>query len=296
MKRIDDLLGLQVFEKVVSLGSLTLAASALDISLAAASKRLANLESRVGVQLVYRNTRKLSITDDGILLYDYASRIINELNSAEEALLKRSAIISGELKITASYSIGRRYLAHLIPKFCEEYPDIDIVVRLTDDVLDIVSENIDVAIRIGELADSRLVASRLMNNKRVLCASPHYISRFGQPKSLEELENHNCIVLGDNRNTIWRFDSHNVHIHGKYSCNDGETAHILTINGLGIALKSFSDVMEDLERGNLVQLLPELTQAAAPIHAVFMKQTELAPRVRVFVDYLKAHFEEQSHH
>ncbi len=290
MRRINDLLGLQVFERVVSLGSLTLAANALDISLAAASKRLANLESRVGVQLVYRNTRKLSITDEGLLLYEYASRVINELDNAEEALTKRSNIISGELKVTASYSIGRRYLSYLIPQFSKLYPDINIVVRLSDDVLDIVSDNIDVAIRIGALADSRLIASKLMDNKRVLCASPEYIAHNSEPKSLADLEKHDCIVLGDSRNAIWRFDEESMHIHGKYSCNDGETAHILALNGLGIALKSFSDVAKDLKTGRLVQLLPELTQSSAPIHIIFMKHTELAPRVRVFVDFLKKHF------
>ncbi|MCH1925779.1 LysR substrate-binding domain-containing protein [Shewanella sp. C32] len=286
MNGLNDLSGLRVFERVVSLGSLTAAAHELGISLAATSKRLANLEKRTGLQLIHRSTRSLSVTSEGATLYQHAQRILQQVSQAEEALLNQQQQLSGSLRITSPNSFGQRVLLPLISEFTRQYPQIKLQLLLNDQVCDLISDNIDVAIRYGELPDSSLIARHLLPNNRIICAAPQYLQQYGQPDSLADLANHRCIVIGPHAEIEWRFNQTQVHINGHFLCNDGEAGHQLALRGVGIVMKSYLDVASDIQQGRLVQLLPDIACANAPINLVYLRNQDLVPRVKVLVDFL----------
>lgn len=286
MDRLDDLPALRVFERVVALGSLTAAANDLGLSLAVTSKRLARLEKRLGAQLIHRSTRRLSISDEGRLLYDYAQRILTQLSQAQEAMLQKRSELTGQLRITAPNSFGQRHLVGLLAQFKQRYPGLRLQLQLSDKVQDLIAGGIDVAIRYGELPDSGLVARRLLDNERILCASPDYLARHGHPASLEALHHHQCIIISQQLDTEWRFKDQHLRVHGAVSCNDGEAAHMMALNGLGIAMKSYWDVADDLKQGRLVQVLADTARAPAPISIVTLRQTPQAPRIQALVDFL----------
>jgi DNA-binding transcriptional LysR family regulator len=290
MQQIDNLPGLFAFERTVALGSLTAAAGELGLSLAVVSKRLASLEQRMGVRLVNRSTRRLSATDAGKLLYAHAVRIVTELAHAHDALARQRREVSGLLKLTAPHSFGRRRLVPLLAQFNVRHPQLRIQLHLSDEVLDLIDGGFDLAIRYGALRDSSMVARELLQNRRILCASPEYLRRFGQPQRLSDLARHRCIVTGAAPLTEWRFDNQRrsgpTRIAGHIVCNDGEAAHAMALQGMGIVFKSIWDVAEDLKNERLVQVLPRHAVAEAPINAVYLRGHNRVPRVRAFIDFL----------
>jgi DNA-binding transcriptional LysR family regulator len=290
MKSIEDLSGLQAFERIVALGSLTAAAAELGLSLAVVSKRLAVFEGRLGVRLINRNTRRLSVTDEGKLLYAHAVRVVTELEQAREALARQREEISGLLKLTAPNSFGRRQLVPLLGQFSARYPHLRIQLQLSDDVLDLIAGGFDLAIRYGELRDSGMVARELVQNRRILCASPEYLRRHGQPQRLSDLMRHRCILIGAAPMAEWRFRhgerTRPVRIAAHIVCNDGEAAHAMALEGMGIVLKSIWDVADDLESGRLVQVLPKHAVSTAPLNAIYLRGHNRVPRVRAFIDFL----------
>lgn len=290
MDGFEDLPGLRAFERVAALGSLTAAATELGISLAAVSKRLAGFERRLGVRLLHRSTRRLSMTDEGRLLYPHAVQVVSGVQRAREAITQQRDAVSGVLRLTAPNSFGRRYLLPLLAEFEAQYPHLRLHLQLSDDVLDLVASGFDVAIRYGELSDSRLVARTLAENRRVLCASPAYLARRGVPQRLADLARHDCIVIGTAPVAEWRFDHgaqmRSVRVEGHIVCNDGEAAHAMALQGMGIVMKSVLDVAADLDEGRLVQILPRLALSAAPLSLIYTHSQHLAPRVRAFVDFL----------
>jgi DNA-binding transcriptional LysR family regulator len=157
---------------------------------------------------------------------------------------------------------------------------------LSDSIEEMISEGIDVAIRYGELPDSRLVARRLLNNDRILCASPGYLAQNGTPQILDELYQHHCIIISRHTEINWAFPSQTLHIQQAISCNDGEAAHAMALNGMGIVLKSYWDVAEDLSTGKLVQVLPEQAVISAPINVITLKNQHQPARIRLFIDFL----------
>lgn len=290
MDGLDDLPGLQAFERVAARGSLTAAATELGISLTAISKRLAAFEHRLGVQLIHRSTRSLSMTDEGRLLQTYAARVMDELQQAKDALTHQRDGVGGVLRMTAPNSFGRRHLVPLITEFQASYPQVRVHLHLSDDVLDLVASGMDLAIRYGELADSRLVARVLAKNRRILCASPAYLKHRGLPQRLSDLADHDCILIGTASAAEWRFDSQGrqraLRIEGHIVSSDGEAVHALALHGAGIVLKSMIDVTEDIERGALIQVLPQYAISDAPLNVVYARGHHLAPRVRTFIDFL----------
>lgn len=290
MEQIEDLPGLQAFERTVALGSLTAAAADLGLSLAVVSKRLAGFEQRLGLRLINRNTRRLAVTDEGKLLYTHAVRVMTELAQARDALARQRQEISGLLKITAPHSFGRRRLVPVLAQFGALHPQVRINLQLTDDLLDLIAGGFDLAIRYGELRDSSMVAHELVQNRRVLCASPEYLRRYGQPQRLSDLARHRCIVTGSALLTEWRFNkdrrSGPIRIAGHVVCNDGEAAQAMALEGLGIVLKSIWDVADDLESGRLIQVLPKHAVSAAPLSVVYLRGHNRVPRVRAFIDFL----------
>lgn len=289
---IDDLTSLRLFERIVALGSLSAAARERGVSLAVVSKRLAQLEQRLGTRLLQRSTRRLSLTGEGALLHRHAVRVLAEVDQAEAALSGRRDRVAGTLRVTAPHGFGRRQLVPVLARFAGEHPGLQVQLSLSDALVDLIGGGFDVAIRYGALADSRLIARPLAPNRRVLCAAPAYLARKGVPATLGELAQHDCLLIGTALAGEWRFGSGRretaVRVRGSVVCDDGEAVHALALAGAGIAMKSIWDVAADLDAGVLVQVLPQHAAAAAPLHALYAHSRHLAPRVRLFVEALSA--------
>ena len=294
MDRLDDI---ALFLRVLDLRSISAAARSLDLSVALASQRLKRLERQLGVRLLHRTTRRLHPTAEGVALAERGRALVDEFEALTGELRRGSAEASGTLRMTASASFGRQYLSPLLPSFLARFPKVRISLDLSDVMKDLVSSGYDLAIRIGDLEDSSLVARRIAANRRVLCASPDYLARHGMPRAPDELVRHECLVLvgSQGRQDIWRMSGEDgreiaVRVGGRFECNFGEALRDAALGGLGIALHSTWHVGEDLRSGRLRQVLPAFAIAESAIHAV-MPQRSLVPlRVRAFVDFLEEHF------
>ncbi|KVL29788.1 LysR family transcriptional regulator [Burkholderia territorii] len=288
---IDDLPALETFARIVSAGSLSAAARELDLSLSVVSKRLAHLESRLGVRLLHRTTRQQTLTDDGAQFHAQVLRILAEIDRAETLMSDRRGTVGGVLRVTAPGELGRLRIAPLVAAFQRRHPELTVHLMLTDTIVDLLAHDIDVAVRIGSLADSTMIARELAPNHRVLCASSGYLAVHGQPTHPAELRAHRCIVMGDQPRTEWRFDGAQgavtVEVTAALLTNDGGAARTLALEGAGIALKSIWDVGADLHAGRLVRVLPTFAAPAAPLHAVYPGGRHVPLRVRTFVDYLR---------
>ncbi|KUZ02526.1 LysR family transcriptional regulator [Burkholderia territorii] len=288
---IDDLPALETFARIVSAGSLSAAARELDLSLSVVSKRLAHLESRLGVRLLHRTTRQQTLTDDGAQFHAQVLRILAEIDRAETLMSDRRGTVGGVLRVTAPGELGRLRIAPLVAAFQRRHPELTVHLMLTDTIVDLLAHDIDVAVRIGSLADSTMIARELAPNHRVLCASSGYLAVHGQPTHPAELRAHRCIVMGDQPRTEWRFDGAQgavtVEVTAALLTNDGGAARTLALEGAGIALKSIWDVGADLQAGRLVRVLPAFAAPAAPLHAVYPGGRHVPLRVRTFVDYLR---------
>jgi DNA-binding transcriptional LysR family regulator len=286
---------LVAFARIVSAGSLSAAARELGVPVSVVSKRLSLLEASLGTRLLQRTTRRQTLTEEGRLFHARVLRILDEVEQAEALLAQRRDGVHGLLRITAPGELGRRWLAPIAAAFQELHPQVTIQLELTDAVVDLLDSGQDLGVRYGALADSSLVARALAPNYRVLCASPAYLQRHGEPRTPAELAGHRCIVIGDQRRTDWKFDGDEtapVRVDAAFLTNDGGAAQQLALAGSGIALKSIWDVGDDLAAGRLRRVLPQHAMAAAPLHAVYPHQRNLAPRVRVFVGYLKERLQE----
>jgi DNA-binding transcriptional LysR family regulator len=290
MDRLDDI---ALFLRVLDLGSISAAARSLDLSVALASQRLKRLERQLDVRLLHRTTRRLHPTAEGIALAERGRALVDEMEALTGELRRGNAEASGTLRMTASASFGRQYLSPLLPSFLARHPKVRISLDLSDVMKDLVSSGHDLAIRIGDLDDSSLVARRIAANRRVLCASPDYLARHGTPLAPDDLACHECLVLvgGQGRQDVWRLHDDSgraiaVRVNGRFECNFGEALRDAALGGLGIALHSTWHVGEDLRSGRLRQVLPAFPLAESGIHAV-MPQRRLVPlRVRAFVDFL----------
>ena len=288
---LDNLPALISFARIVSAGSLSGAAREMDLPLSVVSKRLAQLEAALGVRLIQRTTRRQTLTEEGALFHSRVVRILDEIEQAESLLMQRRQAVSGLLRVTAPGQLGRRRIAPIVAAFQREHPQLSVQLELTDAVVDLIDSGYDMAIRFGALTDSTLIARPLAPNFRVLCASPAYVAEHGAPVHPADLVQHRCILIGDQRRADWRFSSggeeHTVRVTASIVTNDGEAAHTLAAEGAGIAVKSIWDVGDDLLAGRLVRVLPGHSVSAAPLHAIYPHSQHLAPRVRVFVDYVR---------
>ncbi|HEY0229923.1 MAG TPA: LysR family transcriptional regulator [Dokdonella sp.] len=294
MDRIGDLV---LFLRVLDQGSISAAARSLDISVAVASQRLKRLERELGVRLLHRTTRRLHATPEGAALAERGRTLVEDLDALTTDVRQSGGAVSGTLRMTVSASFGRQYLSPLLPEFLARYPRVRISVDLNDQMQDLVSAGYDLAIRIGALVDSNLVARRIAVNERVLCAAPSYLAQRGMPATPEQLSAHECIVLvgSQGRQDLWRMSDASGHevalrVSGRFESNFGEVLRDAAVAGLGIALHSTWHVHEDLRAGRLVQVLPRWRIAASGIYAV-MPQRRLAPlRVHAFVEFLIERF------
>jgi DNA-binding transcriptional LysR family regulator len=287
---IDNLPNLLAFDRIVRAGSLSAAARELDLSLAVVSKRLTQLESALGVRLLQRTTRRQTLTEEGRLLHAQVVRILAEVEAAEALMSQQRASIGGLLRITAPHDLGRRWIAPILADFQRLHPQLRVQLQLSDALIDLVGEGLDLAVRFGSLADSSLIARPLAPNHRVVCAAPAYLREHGEPAHPADLIRHRCIVIGDSPSAEWRFigdEPVSVRIDAELVSNDGGVVLAWALAGAGIALKSIWDVGDDLAAGRLRRVLPDYAVAAAPLHAIYPHSAHLAPRVRAFVDYLR---------
>ena len=296
MDRLGDI---GLFLRVLDLGSISAAARSLDISVAVASQRLQRLEKQLGVRLLHRTTRRLHATTEGAALAERGRVLVEDLEALTSELRETGAAVSGTLRMTTSASFGRQYLSPLLPEFLARHPKVRISVDLSDLMKDLVSSGFDLAIRIGALEDSTLVARKLAPNRRVLCASPAYLAKRGAPSTPADLAAHECLLLvgSQGRQDIWRLTDHNgretaVQVGGRFESNYGEVLRDAAVAGLGIALHSTWHVNEDLRSGRLRTVLPHYRLADTGIYAL-MPQRRLVPlRVRAFADFLAEKFGE----
>ncbi|EYS87944.1 LysR family transcriptional regulator [Cupriavidus sp. SK-4] len=294
MDRIGDI---GLFLRVLDLGSISAAARSLDLSVAVASQRLQRLERELGVRLLHRTTRRLHATPEGVVLAEQGRALVDDLEALGTSLRQAGTGVSGTLRVTTSSSFGRLYISPLLPEFLAQHPGLTLSVNLTDNVLDLVSAGFDLAIRIGALDDSTLVARRLANNRRLLCAAPDYLRRRGTPRTPQDLAQHDCLVLvgSQGRQDVWRLGDGAggeiaVRVRGRIEANSGELLSDAALAGFGIALHSTWHVCADLRAGRLVQVLPDYPLADTGIYAVMPQRRLVPPRVRAFVDFLARRF------
>lgn len=288
---------MQFFAQLVRSGSLTAAARELQVTTAAVSKRLSGLESRLGVTLLNRTTRRLALSDSGRVYLEETRRILEEIESLETRLQGARAQPAGLLRINATLGFGRMQIGPAIAAFSRKYPRIETQLQLTANPPPITDEAYDVCIRFGEPPDSRLIARRLAANRRLLCASPAYLARAGVPGNPAELGRHNFISIrqADEAQGQLHLKSGRrmeaVRMHGRLSTNDGEVAVNWALGGLGIVLRAEWDVARYLRSGRLVQLLEGWNAPPADIHAVYPAHHAGVLRVQAFVDHLSKWFE-----
>jgi DNA-binding transcriptional LysR family regulator len=294
MDRIGDI---GLFLRVLDLGSISAAARSLDLSVAVASQRLKRLERDLGVRLLHRTTRQLHATPEGAALAEQGRALVEDLEALTSGLRQAGTEVAGTLRVTTSASFGRQYISPLLPEFLARHPRIKLSINLNDQLLDLVSSGFDLAIRIGALDDSSLVARKLADNRRVLCASPGYLREHGTPRTPEDLANHECVLLvgSQGRQDVWRMsdrDGHEiaVRVRGRFESNFGEVLRDAAVAGLGIALHSTWHVCEDLRVGRLQAVLPDYSIATSGIYAVMPQRRLVPPRVRAFVDFFAERF------
>lgn len=290
---MDQFKQISTFAEVATRGSLSAAARAEGVAPAMIGRRLDALEERLNVKLLQRTTRKIALTIEGAAFLEDCQRILTELEEAETSVSERSAKASGQLTISAPAGFGRQHVAPLIPAFLEEHKEVKLTLSLSDRVVDLIGEGVDVAIRIATLTDSNLIGVKLADNKRVVVASPEYIKKYGRPASLHELSHHNCLTFssdGSQRGWTFRENGKNVllKVEGNMVCNDGAVLHDWALSGKGLAWRSMWEVGSEIEQGKLVTVLDEYTAPGNDIYAIFAQRRHLPLRIRAFVDYLRA--------
>lgn len=272
--------------------SLSAAARALDITPPAATKRLALMEQRLGVRLVNRTTRTVSLTSEGELYLEHATKILADIRDMEEQIASRRTSPKGLLRINATLGFGRTSIAPLVSAFAQRYPEVEVQLQLTDRPIKLVEESFDLGIRFGELPDSRLSARKIMANRRFLCASPAYLKTFGEPQIPEELVKHRCILHRQNEDAhgVWRLTkgrkTETVKVSGALSSNDGDVVLGWALDGHGILMRSEWDLAKYLDSGRLRLVLPEFRLASADLFVFYPSRRNLPAKVRAFVDFL----------
>jgi LysR family transcriptional activator of dmlA len=294
--KTDPTTDLEFIVLVGRYGNLSAAARALNLTPPAATKRLALMESRLGVRLVNRTTRRTSLTSEGEIYLLYATKILQDVRDMEEAVTSGRGTPRGLIRLNATLGFGRTTIAPIVSEFAKKYPEVEVQVEVTDSPVDLVESGFDLAIRFGALPDSRLNARRIMTNRRFLCASPKYLKRYGVPTSLVDLANHRCIIHRQNDDAygIWRFTHHEhsevVKVHGALSSNDGDIVLGWALDGHGILIRSEWDLAKYLQSGRLKIILPEFSLPSADLFVYYPTRQNQSIRTRTFIDFLVEHF------
>ena len=292
---MDTVDGMRTFAAVVAEGSFSRAAERLEMSPQLASKYVAQLEDRLSVRLLNRSTRQLSLTEAGRAYYDRVRQVLADIDDMENAVGDLTARARGTLRINAPMSFGQLHLTRAIAEYQDVQPEVEVDLTLNDRVVDIVSEGFDLAIRIGQLEESSLVARRLAPVRLVVCGSPEYFDRRGVPETPEQLSDHDCLRYAYASDyDRWRLERdgrmHSVRISGPLSANNGDALRVAALAGKGIVLQPTFIVGDDLRAGRLRTVLDEYRAATLNAHAVYAHRQYLSAKVRTFVDFLAGYF------
>jgi len=285
---LDDINELRTFVSVVAARSLSAAAREMDLALSVVSKRLAALERRTGIRLIARSTRRLAPTEEGMDLYERAQRILAEVDQAEAALTSGQAEPQGLLRVSAPVAFGRLHVSPVCGALVREYRMLSIDLVLTDRLVDLIEEGVDVVVRIGPPQDSQLVMRKLIDDYRIVVGAPAYLQERGTPATPAELEAHDCVHYRG-VGARWRLvsltgEAVEVQADSRLRSNSGEAALDWALAGYGLVMNSWVDVKDYLRSGRLVHVLPEWRSDPAPVCALFPSRRQLPIRVRVFVD------------
>ncbi len=288
---------LRVFTRVVELGSITSGGRDLRLTPAVASKRIKELEKHLGARLFNRTTRSLTPTEVGKTFYQHALKVLESIDDAESVVANFSGSPRGVIRLTAPLGAGRRIIAPLVPRFVEAFPDTRIQMRLSDRVVDILADKLDLAVFIGAPRDSNLKLRKIMDCPRVLCASPAYLARCGVPQTPDDLlsPDHNCLLLRYPRSPeyFWVLETDSgprkLEVAGKYDADDGEVLTGWALDGHGIANKPRFEVAEHLAAGTLVDVLPDIPPVPAIFGCLYPHRKFQDPKIRHFVDFVMQH-------
>ena len=290
---MDRLKQIETFVAVATKGSLTAAAQAEGVAPAVIGRRMDALEARLGVKLLLRTTRRISLTHEGSAFLEDCQRLIADFNNAEASVSVGGIKASGHLRITAPAGFGRRHVAPLVPGFLAQHPDVSLSLNLSDRVVDLVNEGFDCAVRVGELPDSSLVSVRLADNRRLCVATRAYLQRAGTPHHPSELTRHACLTLSSDASQTrgWAFVVAGAATYlrpgARLDCSDGQVLHKWCLQGLGLAWRSTWEVEHDLAAGRLVSVLDEFAAPPNGIYAVFAQRKHLPLRLRLWIDFIK---------
>lgn len=293
---MDRLKQIESFVAVAVKGSLTAVAGTEGVAPAVIGRRIDALEERLGVKLLVRTTRRISLTHEGSAFLEDCQRLLTDLANAEAGVSAGGVKASGHLRVTAPGGFGRRHVAPLVPAFMARHPDVSLSLNLSDRVMDLVNEGYDCAVRVGELPDSSLVSVRLADNRRLCVAAPGYLGRAGTPRHPSELARHECLTLGSEagqaRGWAFRIDGQVQHMRppGRLDCSDGQALHDWCLAGMGIAWRSIWEVDADLRTGTLVPVLEDFAAPPNGIYAVFPQRKHLPLRVRLWIDFIKQQY------
>ena len=297
---MDRLKQIESFVAVAARGSLTAAAQAEGVAPAVVGRRIDALEERLGVKLLVRTTRRITLTHEGSAFLEDCQRLLADLANAEASVSAGGVKASGHLRVTAPAGFGRRHVAPLVPRFRDLHPEVTVSLNLSDRVVDVAGEGYDCAVRVGDLPDSSLVSVRLADNRRLCVAAPAYLQRRGTPETPADLARHDCLTLSSDASQTrgWAFsqpaegggDGREIHYlrpGGPMDCSDGQVLHEWCLAGQGIAWRSTWEVEADVAAGRLVRVLDDFAAPPNGIYALFPQRKHLALRVRLWIDYLK---------
>lgn len=279
--------GVVEFVAVAQTESFTQAASRLGISTAQVSRQVSQLENRLTIKLFYRTTRKVSLTEEGAIYFRHCRQVLDGLEEAERAISSLQHSPQGLIRMTAPVTYGERFVMPIVVDFMAQYPQVEVICELTNKQLDLVDGSYDLAIRLGRLADSSLIAKRLSSRRQYVCASPAYLKQYGVPENLTDLNQHDCLI---GTNSHWHFDEQGkekvIKVQGRLQCSSGMTLLDAAIRGMGVVQLPGYYVNEAIAQGQLTVLLAQYQQAKEGIWALYPQNRHLSAKVRLLVDML----------
>jgi DNA-binding transcriptional LysR family regulator len=282
------------FVRIAEAASLSVAARQLGLSLAATSRRLSQLEARLGVLLVRRSSRHLTLTEEGHIFYEIASRALTDINNAELAVMRSATDPTGTLRVGTTVAFGRRRLAPLLQRFGMLHPEVTVHLETSEQTANVIEAGYDIAICFEPPPESGLIMKRLADNPRVICAAPAYLAQRGRPRSPADLARHDCIAIEGSQQDMWRgLELNDMRPREALSTNDAELARRWALDGGGLVIKSLWDVADDLEAGRLEQVLPGCILPSSPIVALYMAAQGETPKVRSCLHFLAQNLQSQ---
>jgi len=292
---MDRLVAMEMFVRIVETGNFSAVARQLGTTQPTISKQLTALEQRLQTRLLNRSTRSISLTEAGAAYYERCRRILDEVREAEGALGKLQSALSGTLHVNGSIALGQIFLTPLLLRFQRQYPELAIELSLSDRYIDLVEEGADLAVRIGRLADSNLVARRLGSTRRVVVATPAYLAAHGTPRRPEDLAQHSCLLYAYlSTGNEWSFNGPDgeirVRVQGNFKANNGDAIRQALLANVGVAMSPDWLIHDKLESGEVVVLLPEFTPPPLDINAVYPSGRHVSTKVRTFIEFLQEEF------